>query len=326
VIPAGLWSASADPAAMLTLLEEGPLCVACRAGRHDKCGWQNRPSGSRCACRHCWGEDPGFSYRPSERKLRLFGAACCRLLWDQLVSDMPCPNAGRDGGTPYHDKHGCSVCGGTGRVNFCRRAVEVTERYADGRATEEEMWAADRGACQVTPYVANVLDATLWVADTRNVAWLEHTLENTAEYGVHPATQAALLRCVAGDPWRPAKMAEVPRYAPYAGDPSIWFDPDWLTWDGGTVRKLAQVAYEQRLPNGFLDPEKLKLLADAAEEAGCNEAAIVNHLRESDRPCPVVRWVSRRFHPQECVCAGTGLVPVPHARGCWAVDLFLGKE
>jgi hypothetical protein len=73
----------------------------------------------------------------------------------------------------------------------------------------------------------------------------------------------------------------------------------WLSWNGGTVRHLAQAAYEERsLPSGELDTARLAVLADALEEAGCADAAILSHLRG----------------------------PGPHVRGCWAVDLLLGKE
>jgi hypothetical protein len=60
--------------------------------------------------------------------------------------------------------------------------------------------------------------------------------------------------------------------------------------------QLAQVAYDERnLPSWELDPARL---ADALEEAGCADADILSHLRG----------------------------PGPHVRGCWAVDLLLGKE
>ena len=61
---------------------------------------------------------------------------------------------------------------------------------------------------------------------------------------------------------------------------------------------LAQAAYDQRtLPAGHLDPARLAVLADALDEAGCTDADVLNHLRG----------------------------PGPHVRGCWAVDLLLGK-
>jgi hypothetical protein len=75
-------------------------------------------------------------------------------------------------------------------------------------------------------------------------------------------------------------------------------DPSWLMWTAGTVPELAQVAYfERQLPSGHLDPDRLAVLADALEEAGAT-GEIVAHLRG----------------------------PGPHVRGCWAVDLLLGKD
>ena len=68
--------------------------------------------------------------------------------------------------------------------------------------------------------------------------------------------------------------------------------PRWLAWGGGAVPKLAQAAYDER---AF---ERLPVLADALEEVGCTDADLLNHLRG----------------------------PGPHLRGCWALDLLLGKE
>ena len=62
---------------------------------------------------------------------------------------------------------------------------------------------------------------------------------------------------------------------------------------------LAQAAYDEReLPAGTLDTARLGVLADALEESGCDQADLLAHLRG----------------------------PGPHVRGCWAVDLLLGKE
>jgi hypothetical protein len=73
----------------------------------------------------------------------------------------------------------------------------------------------------------------------------------------------------------------------------------WLSWNNGTVRRLAEAAYQDRLlPQGMLDPDRLAVLGDALEEAGCGEVALLDHLRG----------------------------PGPHVRGCWAVDLLSGRE
>jgi hypothetical protein len=69
-------------------------------------------------------------------------------------------------------------------------------------------------------------------------------------------------------------------------------DPAWLTWNNGTVPRLAAGLYDE----GAFD--RLPILADALEDAGCTDAAILDH------------------------CRGPG----PHVRGCWVVDLLLGKE
>jgi hypothetical protein len=72
----------------------------------------------------------------------------------------------------------------------------------------------------------------------------------------------------------------------------VAIDPKWLTWNYGTVPPIARRIYEERT---FHD---LPILADALEDAGCTDLDILSH------------------------CRGVG----PHVRGCWVVDLVLGKE
>ena len=67
----------------------------------------------------------------------------------------------------------------------------------------------------------------------------------------------------------------------------------------GLGGRLAQAAYDQReLPSGTLDTARFVVLADGLEEVGCADADILGHLRG----------------------------PGPHVRGCWALDLLLGKQ
>jgi hypothetical protein len=89
------------------------------------------------------------------------------------------------------------------------------------------------------------------------------------------STQIALLRDVVGNPFRPATLA-----------------PAWLAWKDGVVLEQAQEIYDHRT---F---DRLPILADALEQAGCDNAKILAH------------------------CRG----PQPQVRGCWVVDLILGKE
>src|SRR5205807_5360761 len=71
-------------------------------------------------------------------------------------------------------------------------------------------------------------------------------------------------------------------------------------WNDGFIVKLATAIYEERsLPEGTLDSLRLGVLADAMEEAGVTDQDILGHLRQQ------------------------GAV---HVRGCWVVDLVLGKS
>src|SRR5262249_21292895 len=86
------------------------------------------------------------------------------------------------------------------------------------------------------------------------------------------ARQCDLLRDIFGNPFRPVSL-----------------NPSWLT---PPVVALAEGIYADR---AF---DRLPILADAIQDAGCENADLLGH------------------------CRGPG----PHARGCWAVDLVLGKE
>jgi hypothetical protein len=73
---------------------------------------------------------------------------------------------------------------------------------------------------------------------------------------------------------------------------SLPLPPSILAWNDGTIDRLAASIYNER------DFTYLAVLADALEETGCTNADILNHLRE----------------------------PGLHVRGCWVVDLLLGKS
>jgi pSer/pThr/pTyr-binding forkhead associated (FHA) protein len=77
-------------------------------------------------------------------------------------------------------------------------------------------------------------------------------------------------------------------------------DPKWLSWSAGVVVQLA------RTIAGKGQFDTLPILADALEEAGCIDADILNHCRQTG----------------DNHCCRTD----EHARGCWVIDLLLGKE
>jgi hypothetical protein len=72
----------------------------------------------------------------------------------------------------------------------------------------------------------------------------------------------------------------------------VTMEPAWLEWQDGFVPKMAKTIYDGR---GF---EQMPKLADALEAAGCGNEELLGHFRQ----------------------------PRQHIRGCWAVDLVLGKK
>jgi hypothetical protein len=98
---------------------------------------------------------------------------------------------------------------------------------------------------------------------------------NVADSNEERRAQCDLLRDVFGYPFRPASL-----------------DPALLAWRGGLAVAIAAEVYEER---AF---DRLPILADALEEAGCTDREVLLH------------------------CRG----PAPHARGCWVVDRMLSKD
>lgn len=205
----------------------------------------------------------GGGGKATDRKLRLFACACVRRVW-HLITD---PRSGN--------------------------AVDVAERFADGRATKAELSearAAAQDALREAPRDA-AREAALCAASAgakRAASWAAASAVTACAGGEWDAgealrqqayrEEAALLREIMGNPWRP-----------------VAFHPGRRT---RAVVSLARAAYEERtLPSGHLDPTRLAVLADALEEVGADDS-LVAHLRSLG----------------------------PHVRGCWAVDAVLGRE
>jgi hypothetical protein len=210
--------------------------------------------------------------KASERKLRLFACACCRRIWHVLTDERS------------------------------RKAIEASERFADRLITQRQLMAACGTAQKVAIKVLNTASpdpALVWaVQAAHEVAKSAQTIATRAELMTYlpggivnrivccaealkasrfeeSKQLAALLRCVFGNPFR-----------------QIEIDPAWLAWNEGTVVKLVQGIYDER---GF---DQLPVLADALEDAGCTNSAILDHCRQAGK----------------------------HVRGCWVIDLLLVKE
>lgn len=207
--------------------------------------------------------------KASHRQLRLLAVACCLRIWRLL------PVA-------------------------CKNLNNVQERYADGLVTtpeyqaawdlaETEALAADRDPPDTLTYatastgVSNppTIPSATSCLDTAASAAACAGAENAQddEYDATYETawtqerheQVRLIREIFGNPFRPVSV-----------------NPSWLTWNDGTVVKIAQSIYDDRAY------DRLPVLADALAEAGCHDADILGH------------------------CCNPG----PHVRGCWVVDLL----
>jgi hypothetical protein len=161
--------------------------------------------------------------------------------------------------------------------------VEIAERFADGEVDRAELDAAAESAWSASSHslgragaAADAAGETIFRNDGfGNVYHVSHLTYNAfyaaGEDAGEYAAQCCLLRDIFGNPFRPVRVA-----------------PAWLT---STVVQLASGIYAEP---AF---DRLPMLADALQDAGCDNANILTH------------------------CRGPG----PHVRGCWVVDLMLGK-
>jgi hypothetical protein len=205
----------------------------------------------------------------------LFACACCRSAWHRIAEESG------------------------------RNAIEVAERFADGQAGADELAAAFAAADEcvnrltgtpgwregeggMDPLGASKAARLAAHPDIRRSAdeaaghaamGLALVILDLWDFGDERVRQCFVLREVAGNPFRPAPAVE----------------PSVIEWNDGTPRQLAEAIYADR------DFDRLPVLADALEDAGCANADLLGHLRE---PAP----------------------RVPHVRGCWALDLVRAKE
>lgn len=149
---------------------------------------------------------------------------------------------------------------------------------------EREVIDTVEQAVDDSPFFGEKIDRLVPAATKNGIACL------IAGSGVHAAQQW----CSFGLSWK-LKACQAEFFRDLVGNP--WeghtVDCAWLT---PTVLNLAGVAYETGLGR-FLDIDRLLVLSDALEEAGCEDTGILNHLRGG-----------------------------VHVRGCWVLDLLLGKE
>jgi hypothetical protein len=199
-----------------------------------------------------------YRHRISGRKQRLFIVGCCRKL-GYLFEQHPPIRECVEFAEGYADSHGAKK-----RLKKLHDANKKLYERWGGKPSQDvsvaHVASMARGACD-----ADIIFGP-WIVSSFSLA-----IKQQVEFS-DPEWPTNLLRDIFGNPFRP-----------------VVFDPAWLT---PTVTSLASSIYADR---AF---DRMPMLADALEEAGCDHADILLH------------------------CRGDG----PHVRGCWVVDAILGKE
>ena len=174
----------------------------------------------------------------------------------------------------------------------CRRIWSVMQYEVSRQAVEfSERYAEGQGTLEELGRLERVAEDYADLAEQAQLrGW---NAARTAARAAAEQAQVAAQRAA-------EKAADLDLVREHFGNPfrPLTLSPDLLSWQDKTVVRLAQAAYDdRRLPSGILDNTRLAILADALEEAGCAAEQILTHL------------------------GGGGA----HYRGCWAIDLLLGK-
>jgi hypothetical protein len=208
--------------------------------------------------------------KASDRKLRLFAVACCRRLPFLLTGParplLDTLDRGAEGQLSLQEIDDASdqieELGEQFDESVGGHDAGLTALWHSFTACKNiagASWEKGRAAASVATSAA----AWTW-SNSTDPAW---ATARVAE----EAAQGSILLDLFGNPFRPVAL-----------------DAAWLTT---TAVGLAQSIYDER---AF---DRLPILADALEDAGCTNADILDHCRQ----------------------------PGEHVRGCWVVDLLLGK-
>ena len=241
----------------------------------------------------------------SERKLRLFCVACCRHLMhlvffpefvgaldaseayaDGLICDAELRDAERSAGKAVSE-------GRPGDYGY--RGIEFAVLHAAGSwkptgymapieaahfvATDTQRVTANYHPSRTHPPIPELRNAAGPSHEDLQEFFRALEEQTTTEEAIdtrlkalEARKQTAFMRDIFGNPFRP-----------------VSFNPAWRT---DTAVSLARQMYESR------EFGAMPILADALQDAGCEDEHILNHCRDANQP---------------------------HVRGCWVCDLVLGK-
>jgi hypothetical protein len=207
--------------------------------------------------------------RATTRQFLLLGVALCRRVWDRFPFD--------DCGRLVEAVERLADHPEVNRDDLPAIRTEVDslfERLRDDYDRVDENDIHTRGA-----YLASLASGHLWY-DT------DGAIESIAS-----AAATSVAGAAEGPAWEAERQAQARLLRELFGNPfrPVAFAPSWRT---DTAVSLAAGIDAER---AF---DRLPILADALEEAGCDHPDVLAHCRE----------------------------PGPHARGCWVVDLVLAKS
>jgi hypothetical protein len=194
------------------------------------------------------------------RKARLAACGCFRSVWD-LLTDVSL-KAAVEAAEGYADGLWGFDRMQAAREEFVRQSHWLKSPYVEGCAQ-----LLRRDVDRAVESVVSAYDSRVRSEDPAEVQWARQMEQREAAARLH----ADIARDIFGNPFRP-----------------VTFDPSWRT---STAVAIARQMYESR------DFGAMPILADALQDAGCENAAILDHCR-SDKP---------------------------HVRGCWVADLVLEK-
>jgi hypothetical protein len=218
--------------------------------------------------------------KASQRRLRLFALACFREIWASTDNDETCaalailehlaltgPLRQRDG--QLSNPQVVRVPAGQVVID-CGASEDAVGPLEVLRENEVVKRIEAREIKSTLVYAFRILACTEFQnwPPLGSVSFFEHA-------GIAHRRQAHLIRDIVSSPFRPIPLAV-----------------DWLHRNDATVRRIAEAIYVE---DAF---DRLPILADALEDAGCDNADILNHCRQAGE----------------------------HVRGCWVVDLVLGKS
>jgi hypothetical protein len=211
------------------------------------------------------------STQPQARKCRMYFLACARRAWSVLPP-------------------------------VCRTLVELAERFVDTPLGGDDVWKESRAIAERLMNSdgdpADLAIATLALTELDVVASEEPTPKPAAQplppelwRGVASLVYLPFEDTTPSFGWVPQSLHSLRLLREVYGNPCRLtpFSPEWRT---DTACLLARQMYEVR------NFSAMPILADALQDAGCEDDEVLNHCR----------------NPQE------------HVRGCWVVDLVLDRR